>query len=363
MISTKKILILCVLSFISIDNARPSLVESGNIDEINTLLEKEKLELNKLKEEIAKQTGILNKMGKKEYSYLKKQRILDSQLKIRERELKIYDWNLKINKNKISNLTKKLNQSEKQIYLQQQIMRSRIRTIYKEGKLFPVKMLFSSEDFVDLLKRAKYLDSVMAYDRLIFTNYERELEDFHSEKESLLHAKGKLLLYKNKASAKKKEIVFEKEKKKQFLVKLIKEKIPFRIVPGITAEIGGIAYAGIPATYRNNNHSITLITGHRSLSKSNRSINWKALSKSTEMLVFYMVLGNLGYISKALIKAGRKKNESVALISSATTAKQKTVITTLENCSNLSKKYNLKTPTMLVVGKNVSLRKKLKWVE
>ena len=76
--STKKILILCVLSFISIGYARPSLVESGNIDEINTLLEKEKLELNKLKEEIAKQTGILNKMGKKEYSYLKKQRIIDS---------------------------------------------------------------------------------------------------------------------------------------------------------------------------------------------------------------------------------------------------------------------------------------------
>ena len=146
-------------------------------------------------------------------------------------------------------------------------------------------------------------------------------------------------------------------------LKLIKEKIPFRIVPGITAGIGGIAYAGIPATYRNNNHSITLITGHRSLSKSNRSINWKALSKSTEMLVFYMVLGNLSYISKALIKAGRKKIESVALISSATTAKQKTVITTLENCSNLSKKYNLKTPTMLVVGKNVNLRKKLKWIE
>ena len=66
MISTKKVLILCVLSFITIGNARPSLVESGNIDEINTMLEKEKIELNKLKNEITKQTGILNKMSKKE---------------------------------------------------------------------------------------------------------------------------------------------------------------------------------------------------------------------------------------------------------------------------------------------------------
>ena len=224
MISTKKTLLLCVLSFIFVFNARYSFVESADIDEINTMLKKEKVELNKLREGISKQTRILNKMGKKEYSNLKKQKILDGQLKIRERELKIYDWNLKINKNKISNLTKKLNQSEKQIFLQQQIMRRRIRTIYKEGKLFPVKMLFSSEDFADLLRRSKYLNSVMAYDRLIFSNYERELESFHNEKESLLHAKGNLLLYKNKAITKKKEIIVEKEKKKRFLAKLNKEK-------------------------------------------------------------------------------------------------------------------------------------------
>ena len=224
MISTKKTLLLCVLSFIFVFNARYSFVESADIDEINTMLKKEKVELNKLREGISKQTRILNKMGKKEYSNLKKQKILDGQLKIRERELKIYDWNLKINKNKISNLTKKLNQSEKQIFLQQQIMKRRIRMIYKEGKLFPVKMLFSSEDFVDLLRRSKYLDSVMAYDRLIFSNYERELEDFHNEKKSLLHAKGNLLLYKNKAITKKKEIIVEKEKKKRFLAKLNKEK-------------------------------------------------------------------------------------------------------------------------------------------
>jgi uroporphyrin-III C-methyltransferase len=144
-------------------------------------------------------------------------------------------------------------------------------------------------------------------------------------------------------------------------LKLVKENIPFRIVPGITAGIGGMAYAGIPATYRNNNHSITLITGHKSLGKTSKSINWKALAKGTEMLVFYMVLGNLEYISKTLINAGRKKNESVALISSATTHKQRTLITTLEKCPHLSKKHNLKTPTMLIVGINVNLRKKLKW--
>ncbi|SUZ60910.1 uncharacterized protein METZ01_LOCUS13764 [marine metagenome] len=218
----KKILIFCVFAFIFY--LRPALVESADIDEINIMLKKEKDKLSKLENEIENQTKILNKMGRKEYSNLKKKRILDGQLKIKERELKIYNWNLKINKNNVSALTKKIAHGEKQIYLQQKNLGRRLRTIYKEGDLFSVKLLFSSEDFTDLLRRAKYLDSIMAYDRFIFNNYERELADFYNKKEVLLHAKGQLDLYKNAAITKKKEIVKEKEKKKQFLAKLTKEK-------------------------------------------------------------------------------------------------------------------------------------------
>ena len=100
MILIEKISIFCVLSFIFIFDVRPTWVESAAIDEINTMLRKENAELSKLKNEINNQTKIFNKMGKQEYSNLKKQRILDGQLKIKERELKIYNWNLKINRKK-----------------------------------------------------------------------------------------------------------------------------------------------------------------------------------------------------------------------------------------------------------------------
>ena len=222
MILIKKISIFCVFAFIFY--LRPALVESADIDEINIMLKKEKDKLSKLENEIENQTKILNKMGRKEYSNLKKKRILDGQLKIKERELKIYNWNLKINMNNVSALTKKITQGEKQIYLQQKNLGRRLRTIYKEGDLFSVKLLFSSEDFTDLLRRAKYLDSIMVHDKFIFNKYERELADFYNKKEVLLHAKGQLDLYKNAAITKKKEIVKEKEKKKQFLVRLSKEK-------------------------------------------------------------------------------------------------------------------------------------------
>ena len=220
----KKILIFSVSSFIITFDAIPTLVESADIDEINTMLRKENIELSKLKKEIKNQTKILNKMGQKEYSNLKKQRILDGRLKIKERELKIYNWNLKINRKKIISFTKKISQGQKQIDLQQKNLGRRLRTIYKEGDLFSVKVLFSSEDFTDLLRRTKYLDSILAHDKFIFSNYERELESFYNKKEELLQTKERLLSYKNAAIAKKKEIVKQKEKKKQFLVKLSKEK-------------------------------------------------------------------------------------------------------------------------------------------
>ena len=202
MILIKKILIFCVFAFIFC--LRPSLVESADIDEINIMLGKEKDKLVKLENEIKNQVKILNKMGRKEYSNLKKKRILDGQLKVKERELKIYNWNLKINKNNVSALTKKITQSEKQIHLQQKNLGRRLRTIYKEGDLFSVKLLFSSEDFTDLLRRTKYLDSIMSYDRFIFNNYERQLADFYNKKDVLLHAKVQLDLYKNAAITKKK---------------------------------------------------------------------------------------------------------------------------------------------------------------
>ena len=220
----EKFFIFCVSILFFIFDARPPFVVSANIDEINTMLKKENIELSKLKKEIKSQTKILDKMGEQEYSILKKQRILDGQLKVRQRELKIYNWNLKINRKNIRDLTEKITNGEKKIYLQQKTLGSRLRSIYKEGDLFSIKVLFSSDDFTDLLRRAKYLDAILEYDRFIFSNYERELTDFYIKKEALLNAKEQLVSYKNAAIAKKREIVNQKEIKKQFLVKLSKQK-------------------------------------------------------------------------------------------------------------------------------------------
>src|ERR1700754_4870995 len=42
---------------------------------------------------------------------------------------------------------------------------------------------------------------------------------------------------------------------------LVRAGIPFRVVPGVTAGIGGLAYAGIPVTHRDVNQAVTFVTG------------------------------------------------------------------------------------------------------
>ena len=216
--------LLIALSIISSYSVSPALAGVQEIDDINDLLKKEKMERDQLEARIKKQSQALSKMGKKEHYILKKQRILDDRLKMRQRELKIYDWNIKINQKKYSTLSKSIAKTGKQLSLQRKQMGRRLRTIYKEGNLFPVKILFSSDNFNNLLKRLKYMESVAVYDSALFNNYDAKFNRQNREKEALLHAKGKLLLFRESAEIKKKEIRAEKANRKKFLTRLKKEK-------------------------------------------------------------------------------------------------------------------------------------------
>ena len=55
---------------------------------------------------------------------------------------------------------------------------------------------------------------------------------------------------------------------------LIQNEIQIRIIPGISAGIGGLAYAGIPVTHRDINQSVTFVTGHDQNGETPQTLNW-----------------------------------------------------------------------------------------
>src|SRR6478736_1711467 len=57
---------------------------------------------------------------------------------------------------------------------------------------------------------------------------------------------------------------------------LVAAGIAFRIVPGISAGIGGLAYAGIPVTHREVNSAVAFITGHDASGLVPDSVDWES---------------------------------------------------------------------------------------
>ena len=74
-----------------------------------------------------------------------------------------------------------------------------------------------------------------------------------------------------------------------------------------------------------------------------------------------MGLERINWVCSELIKRGRDKNENIAIISNATNKNQKTLISTLANCSKDFDKNIIDSPALLVIGKNVLLSPILNW--
>lgn len=143
---------------------------------------------------------------------------------------------------------------------------------------------------------------------------------------------------------------------------LIEHGIPFRIVPGITAGIGGLAYAGIPVTHREVNHAVTFLTGHDSSGLVPDRINWEGIAKGSPVIVMYMAMKHIGQIAANLIAGGRSPDEPVAFVCNAATPEQQVLETTLTRAEADVEAAGIEPPAIVVVGEVVRLRASLDWL-
>lgn len=143
---------------------------------------------------------------------------------------------------------------------------------------------------------------------------------------------------------------------------LVEHGIAFRIVPGITAGIGGLAYAGIPVTHRDTNHNVTFLTGHDATGVMPDAIDWAGVAKGSPVIVMYMAMKHIGTIANRLMAEGRKPDEPVAFVCNAATEAQQVLETTLKNAEADVSVSGLTPPAIVVVGEVVRLRSGLDWL-
>lgn len=143
---------------------------------------------------------------------------------------------------------------------------------------------------------------------------------------------------------------------------LVREQVPYEVVPGVTSAIAVPAYQGIPVTHRDFCSSLHIITGHKKQGKE-YDIDFEALVRTKGTLVFLMGVAALGDICRGLLGAGMNPETPAALLSRGTTAGQKRIVATVSTLEQAVKERGAITPAIIVVGKVCSLAEEFCWVE
>ncbi|MEP2946069.1 MAG: uroporphyrinogen-III C-methyltransferase [Lentilitoribacter sp.] len=143
---------------------------------------------------------------------------------------------------------------------------------------------------------------------------------------------------------------------------LVQHGVSFRIVPGVSAGIGGLAYAGIPVTHRDTNHNVTFLTGHDAGGIVPDAIDWENVAKGSPVIVMYMAMKHIEPIVQKLLSAGRLADEPMAFVCDATTSDQKVLITSLGSAVADVEKSELSPPAIVVIGEVVRLHEGLDWL-
>jgi uroporphyrin-III C-methyltransferase len=145
------------------------------------------------------------------------------------------------------------------------------------------------------------------------------------------------------------------------LYALEKYSIPYEIIPGITAASGASAYAGIPLTGRGFAQGVQFLTFNP---KSFHSAElWRLLATTSDTLVFYMSIKNVTKLAELLLQYTPKPEMPMALIEQATTKYQQVHTTTLIKCATDFGGKNFSSPSLVIVGDVVSLRRRFNWFE
>lgn len=144
---------------------------------------------------------------------------------------------------------------------------------------------------------------------------------------------------------------------------LVKNGVPFEVVPGVTSATAAATYAGIPITHRGYTASVAFITGHEEPGKQNSNVDWSKLATGAGTLVIYMGIKNLPIIVDNLMQNGRDPKTPVAVVRWASTPEQHTVVATLETIVHRVEEEAIKPPALIIVGEVVALRDTLDWFE
>jgi uroporphyrin-III C-methyltransferase len=144
------------------------------------------------------------------------------------------------------------------------------------------------------------------------------------------------------------------------LMTLVRHKIEYEIIPGVTAASGAAAYSGIPLTARNYSNAVRFITYYKT--ELLNDDYWKELAKTEDSLVFYMSSDATDTIVEKLIANNISPEIHIAIIEQATTPLQNVYCSSVYEYAKKFQHSSYVSPTLVIIGKVVALHEQFQWL-
>jgi uroporphyrin-III C-methyltransferase len=139
---------------------------------------------------------------------------------------------------------------------------------------------------------------------------------------------------------------------------LVRHRIPYELVPGVTAALGAAAYAGIPLTARGYATSVRFLTNYE---EHALDADYLELAHTNDTLVLYMSSAPLDRLVKKLLQQGIAADKWVAVIEQATTPMQR-VATWPVHDYPVGSGMQYASPTLIIIGRVASLHADFQWL-
>jgi len=139
---------------------------------------------------------------------------------------------------------------------------------------------------------------------------------------------------------------------------LAAHRIPFEVVPGITAALACGAYAGVALTHRDHAQSLRLVTAH--CGESIDSLDWVSLAQERQTVAFYMGVAGLATIGDPLRRQGRDATTPVADHRNALAGPARHACDA-RRARGPRGLRGIQSPALLVVGEVAALAGRLHW--
>ena len=124
----------------------------------------ERQELKELKGQIKDYKDRLERTKRRERTVVQDLEESDRLLQQKRRELQIHERNLKLQADKHADLVKDMEELTQQLQAREGLLHTRLRALYKQGRVAYLPFLLSASDITDFFKRVRFTVKLVEYD-------------------------------------------------------------------------------------------------------------------------------------------------------------------------------------------------------